>query len=36
MPRLAPHFHDLELGLSADDIVADLRNGLAMPSENRR
>lgn len=36
MPRLTPHFHDLELGLSVDDIVADLRHGLAMPSEGRR
>lgn len=28
MTRLSPDFTDLDLGLSADDLVADLRPGL--------
>lgn len=36
MARLTPHFHDLELGLSVDDVVADLRPGLPVGDGSRQ
>jgi hypothetical protein len=36
LARLAPEFHDLDLGLSADDLVADLRPGLPIHRHQTR